>query len=130
MTSYLITGGLGSLGSALVTHLYKNTQSSITVLDNLSGHSDISQIDTIIDCATRARSAIDRSPVAGARNALQGLTHVLDAVRDYGHLKSYLLISCQSVSARVDAENQFRSKFDSFRSTVQHHASSRHHWHQ
>ncbi|RCN43291.1 hypothetical protein ANCCAN_10705, partial [Ancylostoma caninum] len=57
----------------------------------------IFQIDTVIDCATRAHSAIDRSPVAGARNALQGLTHVLDAVRDYGHLKSYLLISCQSV---------------------------------
>ncbi|EYC20279.1 hypothetical protein Y032_0022g547 [Ancylostoma ceylanicum] len=129
MTSYLITGGLGSLGSALVSHLYKNTQSCITVLDNLSGHSDISQIaqhirnsdrftlvvgdvtneqlvlhtlkehsiDTIIDCATRGRSAIDRSPVVGARNALQGLTHVLDAVREYAHLKGYLLISCQSV---------------------------------
>ncbi|KAK6725669.1 hypothetical protein RB195_004158 [Necator americanus] len=129
MTSYLITGGLGSLGSAIVNHLYNNTQAHITVLDNLSGQSDITNIpqhirdsdrftvifgdvineelvlralkensiDTIIDCVTRARSAIDRSPVIGARNATQGLTHVLDAVRKYGHLKHYLLISCQSV---------------------------------
>ncbi|VDN28348.1 unnamed protein product, partial [Cylicostephanus goldi] len=113
MTSYLITGGLGSLGSALITQLYKNNNNRITVLDNLSAHSDLSlipqhvrdserftlvigdtkneqlvlhtlkgkSVDIIIDCASRASNAIGQSPVAGARNAMQGLTHVLDAVR-------------------------------------------------
>ncbi|KAJ1370015.1 hypothetical protein KIN20_031648 [Parelaphostrongylus tenuis] len=54
-------------------------------------------IDVIIDCASRASSAIDQSPINGARNAMHGLTHVLDAVREYGRLQRYVLVSCQSV---------------------------------
>ncbi|PIO56979.1 hypothetical protein TELCIR_21620, partial [Teladorsagia circumcincta] len=42
--SYLVTGGLGSLGSALIAHLYENTLNRITVLDNLKGRTDILQI--------------------------------------------------------------------------------------
>lgn len=65
-------------------------------------------IDVIIDCASRASNAIDRSPISGARNAMHGLIHVLDAVREYGQLQRYVLVSCQSVygaSESVESES-------------------------
>lgn len=42
--SFLITGGLGSVGSAVVESLYENTQHRITVLDNLSGRTKTLQV--------------------------------------------------------------------------------------
>ncbi|PIO63794.1 NAD dependent epimerase/dehydratase family protein [Teladorsagia circumcincta] len=132
--SYLVTGGLGSLGSALIAHLYENTSNRITVLDNLKGRTDILQIpqriresdrfmlvigdigneqlvlhtlknesvDVVIDCTARDQSVIDRSPTCGARNAIQGLTHLLNAIKDYGQLRRFLLVSCQTVYGLSD----------------------------
>ncbi|VDM60295.1 unnamed protein product [Angiostrongylus costaricensis] len=130
MTSILISGGLGRLGSALINRLLQsNSDCRITVMDNLSSPKDIleipqdiresdrfklivgdvrnqqlvlrilseNSINVIIDCASRASSAIDRSPISGARNVMHGLTHVLDAVREYGQIQRYVLVSCQSV---------------------------------
>lgn len=134
--SFLITGGLGSVGSAVVESLYENTQHRITVLDNLSGRTKTLQIskhlretnrvdlvtgdvrnerlvlhtlrrnavDVVIDCSTRDQRATDRSPTCGARNAVQGITHLLNAVREYGKLQRFLLISCQTTYGHSNGE--------------------------
>ncbi|XGW23251.1 hypothetical protein V3C99_005468, partial [Haemonchus contortus] len=134
MMSYLVTGGLGSLGSALITHIHDSSPHKITVLDNLVGQTDILQIpqrvresdrfdlvigdvgnaqlvlhtlkdkavDIVIDCTARDQSVIDRSPTSGARNAIQSLTNLLNAVREYGRVQRFLLVSCQSVYGLSD----------------------------
>ncbi|VDO79319.1 unnamed protein product [Heligmosomoides polygyrus] len=102
--SFLITGGLGSVGSAVVESLYENTQHRITVLDNLSGRTKTLQVDVVIDCSTRDQRATDRSPTCGARNAVQGITHLLNAVREYGKLQRFLLISCQTTYGHSNGE--------------------------
>ncbi|KAK6019487.1 hypothetical protein OSTOST_14876, partial [Ostertagia ostertagi] len=38
-------------------------------------------VDVVIDCTARDQSVIDRSPTSGARNAIQGLTHLLNAIK-------------------------------------------------
>uniref|UniRef100_A0A1I7WS04 Epimerase domain-containing protein n=1 Tax=Heterorhabditis bacteriophora TaxID=37862 RepID=A0A1I7WS04_HETBA len=128
-SSYLITGGLGFLGTETITKLFQSSTCKIIVLDNLLGQSDLARIpssirdserfsfvigdvvneqlvlktlrdyevDCLIDFASHAGCAIAQSPVKGARNAIQGVTHVLEACRNYKHLKSYLLVSGQSV---------------------------------
>ncbi|KJH45658.1 NAD dependent epimerase/dehydratase family protein [Dictyocaulus viviparus] len=57
------------------------------------------RVDIIIDCASRAKCAIDRSPTSGARNAIQGLTYVLNAVREYGHLQRYVYGEAENVES-------------------------------
>lgn len=55
-------------------------------------------IECVVDCATRGR---DKCLISTARNAIEGITRQLDTIREYGKLKSFVLVSSKQVHIEI-----------------------------
>ncbi|CAI4230146.1 unnamed protein product [Auanema sp. JU1783] len=124
MSRFLITGGSGLIGSAITNLLLQDETTTVVILDKnspASPHpserlhfvtgdftnsellSDILKqfdINRIIDCVSQSRKSVGVSPRLGAQIALQGLTNLLDVVRENGRIESIVLLSNQAVYGR------------------------------
>ncbi|VDN50274.1 unnamed protein product [Dracunculus medinensis] len=131
--SYLIVGGLGFIGSNIVSYIFNvEADSELTVLDKIFQNSNASRISeniwksdrfrfvngdvcneklvatilnkykiNIIVSSAIIRESDDFDIIEMARNNLLGLTHLVEAVRNYTKIMKFIYISSEEVYGSV-----------------------------
>ncbi|CAJ0954931.1 unnamed protein product, partial [Mesorhabditis belari] len=141
--SFLIVGGFGRIGATIVEKILERANTKVLILDafhstdtNLdlevaknerlttvfgARHNEAlverilkeHRIECVIDCVS-CFPDINKSPIEQAREGISGLTHLMDAIRHFGELKSFVLVSTQKVygNSRIQNEDQSLSPTD------------------